>query len=214
MIKKLLYLLILIFFTCGKAFAVTQDVRLEYNVYGYRFSPGEEKFLLVQAEKNMDAWENSILMINRQYYLKEAMRYYFLLSQADNTSIDAQIGLGRIYDEMNLNKQAKEHFFLAYNMDSLNPKLNLYFGNYYYKRKQLITALYHYKRAYEDGYAKDYCLNCRIGNLYEKLADINSAKEFYVSALKLNPGDIELTKKIRLLDELNYSKSQYYKFGK
>lgn len=213
MIKKIIYILIL-FIICGNyTFAQTQNAYLEYNGYQYAFKPGDEVKFLKNANTNMQLWEKSKLKSEKAFYLQEAMRYYFLLSRLDPKSVDAQIGLGRVYDEMNLDKFAKEHFFVALNFNNQNPKANFYFANFYYKRNDLINALYYYNASYKCGYSNNYSLNYRLGAIYEKLADIESAKKFYKNALRISRKNRELINKIRLLDELNYSSSQYYLYS-
>lgn len=214
MIKKLILILILFIILGGDVSAHTQSGHADYNIYQYAFKQEEVKKFIKLAEDDMKTWENSIIKLNRDYYLNEAMRYYFLISKVDKGSMDANIGLGRIYDELKQDKLALKHFYLAYNIDNTSPKLNYYFGNYYYKRNDLVKADFHYKRAYEKGYAQNFDLNYRLGNLYEKLADIENSKAYYTKALKINPKNPELANKIRLLDELNYSSSQYYLFKK
>ena len=210
MIKKLIYILILFIFIVNSAIAQTKNAYLNYNGYQYAFKAGDEKKFLTNAYVNMLLWEKTQTVEDKNFYLQEAMRYYFLLSKIDPKSIEAQIGLARIYDEYKLDKFAKEHFFMASNFDNLNPKTNFYFANFYYKRNDLITALMYYQKAYRYGFSKNYDLNYKIATVYEKLADIESAKKFYANALKIKPKNQELINKIRLLDELKYDESQYY----
>lgn len=214
MIKKLIFILILIIFIGNSAFARPQTGHLEFSEFPYEFKQGDEIKFLNAANNNMLLADKHQTLVKKLFYLQEAMKYYFLLSKANPTSIDAQIGLGRVYDELRADRHAKEHFFNAINFDNKNPNANLYFGNFYYKRSDLITALYYYKIAYNNGYTNNYYLNYRMGNIYEKLADNKNAKSHYKTALKLNPHDSELRNKIRLLDELNYSQSQNYLFHK
>lgn len=214
MIKNLIYILILFISFANASIAQTQDGYLDYNVYEYIFQPQDNIKFLSNANKNMQMYEKTTDETAKKKYLQEATRYYFMLSQSDKTSIEAQIGLGRIYDEMKLDRLSKEHFFRAYNMDKNNPSLNYYFANYYYKRNDLINALKHYQAAYGNGYAANYYLNYRLGMLYEKLADIESSRNFYSKALKYNSKFQDARNKIRLLDDLNYSQSQYYLFKK
>lgn len=205
MIKKTIYILILIIISANFSLAEPQNAYLEYNDIQYQFKPDDEIKFLKNANKNMTLFEKSQTPNQKTFYLQEAMRYYFLLSKANPQSIDAQIGLGRIYDEFKLDRFAKEHFYNAYNLNSHNPKVSYYFGNYYYKRNDLLPALAYYNLAYNYGFSNSYYLNYRLGTIYEKLADIKSAKKFYSHANKLNPKNLELRNKIRLLDELNYS---------
>lgn len=212
MIKTLIYILILTVFWGNSAFAQIKSANINYSGFPYEFKQGDEVKFLNAANSNMILSEKSSILSKRIFYLQEAMRYYFMLAKANPKSIDAQIGLDRVYDEMRLDRFAKEHFFNAINFNSKNPNANFHFGNFYYKRKDLITALYYYKISYSNGYAGNYHLNYLMGSTYEKLADIKAAKNFYFNAVKLNPNDTELRDKIRLIDELDYSQLQHYSF--
>lgn len=194
--------------------ATTQNTGIEYSGYPYTFKAGDEAKFMKKANLDMQLWEKAQTQIDKDLYLHDALRYYFLVMQINNKLIDARIGLGRIYDSMNLDTYAQEHFYTALNLNNKNPKTNFYFANYYFNRDEYMKALFYYKRAYIDGYKKNYELNYKMGVIYEKLADLESAKMFYTNALKLKPKNSELYDKIRLLDELNYSESQYYLFGK
>lgn len=214
MIKKLIYMLIYILsisiIFISPILASPYNAHIKYNGQEYAFKPGDEKKFQQNADKNMQLFEKAKRPQEKLFHLKEAMRYYFLLSQADTSSIKAQIGLARVYDEMKQDRYAKKHFFNAYNFNYENPEMNFHFANFYYKRSDFINALHYYNRAYRFGYSDNYYLNYRLGNVYEKLADIENAKKFYTKAALLNPKDSELINKIRLLDDLNYSQSQYY----
>lgn len=210
MIKKLIYILILFVFFINSAIAQTQNAYLNYNDSQYAFKSGDKQKFLTNAYVNMLLWEKAQTTEDKSFYQQEAMRYFYLLSKIDSKSIDAQIGLARIYDEYKLDKFAKEHFFIAYDFDNRNPKMNFHFANFYYKRNDLMNALFYYKRAHQYGFSKNYEVNYKLGVIYEKLADIESAKKFYANASKLKPQNQELINKIRLLDELKYDESQYY----
>lgn len=213
MIKKLIYILILFTLFSHCTYAMQQGY-LEFGKFSYEFQPGSEQAFLEKAEQNMKLFEKAKTSQDKEFYLNEAMRYYFMLSQVDSNIIEAPIGLGRIYDEMQRDRFAQKNFFVALNLDNKNPAANFYFANYYYKRSEFITALFYYKRAYSNGYQNKYDVNYKIATIYEKLADIESAQKYYKNALRLKPSDKDLKNKIRLLDDLNYSESQYYLFNK
>lgn len=198
----------------NSALCEPQKAYLNYNGYLYSFKPGDETKFLKNANKNMLMFEKSTNSVNKQFYLQEAMRYYYMVSIINPGLVDAQLGLARLYDEMNIDNFAQKYFFVSLDLDNHNPKSNFYFAQYYYKRNDFIKALSYYKKAYDYGYSKNYETNYQMGVIYEKLADIKSAIKFYKSALKLKPKNSELADKIRLLDELNYSESQYYLFSK
>lgn len=215
MIKKIIYIIILILLiSTNCAFAATKKALIEHNGCSYAFKQnGEIKFLKC-GDKNFRLYENAISQSDKNFYLDEAMKYYFLVSKINKESIGAQIGLGRVYDKKNMDKFAQKHFYNAINIDENNPEANLYFADFFYKRKNLITAEQYYKNAYKYGYSYNPQLNYKMGTIYEKLADIESAKKFYSIAFKLSHSREEIIDKIRLLDELNYSQSQYYLFGR
>lgn len=214
MIKKLILMLILIIFCQQNALTSPQSARIEYDKNPFDSIYNDSRKTLNTANKNMLMWENSLKGVENKAYLEQAMRFYYITSQIDNSIIDASMGLGRVYDAMNQDILAKEYFYKALNISPADGKTNLFFGNFYYKREDYLTALKYYKIAYKNGFSKNIELNIRIAKIYEKLADIETAKAFYAQALKLNPKDKDLTEKIRLLDELNYSDSQYYLFNK
>lgn len=214
MIKKLVYILITIIIFSSSTLANTQSGRISNETFPYQFRTEEEKKCLSKAETYMKLWERAKKPQDKAYYLQNAMRNYFMVTQADKTSINAHIGLGRVYDEMHMDDYAKKHFFIAYNMDYQNPELNYYFADYYRKRNNLTTAIKYYKSSYNNGLSSNYNLNYNMALVYEKLADIENAIKYYSKAYKLNPHAVELAKKIHLLDDLNYSKSQYYLYKK
>lgn|SRR5574344_217212 len=212
MIKKIIYILIVFIIAQGTTFAFPSEEPQVNNIYGYKFKASDKVKFEKYASLNMRLSEAAKTPADRRFYLHEAMRYYYLLLQTNKKSIKAHIGLGRIYDEMDLDTQAKEHFYDAYNMDVNNPTLNIYFGDFYYKRDSLNEALKYYRTAYSHGCSNNYSLNLRMGTIYEKVGDLNTAKYYYIKALRLNPNNAELKNKIHLLDELNYSETQYYLF--
>jgi len=214
MIKKLIYILIF-FITCANfTLAQPQNAGIEYDSAEYSYKNLNIKKILKAADTNMLLFQKSKKANAQIKYLNEAMRNYYIATKINNNSIEANLGLARIYDVMNLDKLAKEYFSKSINLDTYNPKVNFYLGNFYFRRNEFLNALSYYKSAYEYGLSKNYELNLRLGVIYEKLADINAAKAFYTNALKFKPRNIELIDKIRLLDELNYSNSQYYLFKK
>jgi len=214
MIKKLIYIIILFTFFGNFAIAETQNATVEYDGYSFSFKKGDDVRFLKKANMYFNLCEKSKNVSEKVSYLQESMRYYFMVSVINPKSIDAQIGLARVYDEMNLDKYAKKYFYNAYDFNPKNPKTNLYFGDFYYKRKDYINALTYYKKAYQLGLVRDYQLNYKQAIIYEKLADIESAKKFYTNCLGLNPQNSDLENKIRLLEDLNYSQTQYYLFRK
>lgn len=218
MIKKLTYIIILSIFCANFALAQPKNARIEYNKkpnakpFGSIYT--DAKKVLSTANMNMLLWEKTAKAAEKQFYLEQAMRFYYIAIKIDSSLIDANIGLARVYDMMNLDKLALEYYCKSININPNNAKANLYFGNYYYRRNDVLNALKYYKTAYKNGFSQNFELNYKLGQIYEKLADIQTAIAFYSHGLSLKPQDKELRDKIRLLDELNYAQSQYYLFSK
>lgn len=213
MIKKLRYILILSVFIANIAFATTQSGYLNYSNM-YNFKNCNVKKILNNANSSMLRFEKATKFTDKKFYLDQAMRNYYLVTLIDYSQIDACIGLGRVYGIMNLDTLANEYFYRALSINSHDAKANFYFAEYFFSENEFIPALAYYKTAYDNGYAKNYTLNYRMGVIYEKLADIVSAKKFYGNALSINENNPILAEKIRLLDELNYDSSQYYLFSR
>lgn len=213
MIKKLRYSLILSVLFANIAFASTQSGYLNYsNMYNFKNCNVEK--ILNNANSSMLKYENATNFADKKFYMDQAMRNYYLVTCIDYSQIDAFTGLGRIYGIYNLDRLAKEYFYKALSINPHNPKANYYFADYFFSENEFIPALTYYKVAYNNGYAQNYMLNYRIGTIYEKLADLISAKKYYKNALSINQNNPMLAEKIRLLDELNYDASQYYLFSK
>jgi len=214
MIKKLIYILIL-FLTCANfTLAQPQNAGIEYNSLEYSFKKFNIKKVLKTADTNMLLFQKAKTESDKKKYLDAAMKNYYIATKVNSKLIDGYIGLARVYDAMKLDRLAKEFFFKSVNIDTYNPRVNFYFGDFYFKRDEYLSALFHYKISYQNGYSKNYELNYRLGIIYEKLADIETAKKFYMNALKLKPKNKDLYEKIRLLNDINYEDSQYYLYRK
>ena len=214
MIKKLIFIIILFISCADFASAQPQNAHLEYNSSHYSYKNFNLKKVLKTADANMLSFQKSSNQFDQIKYLNLAMKNYFIATKLDKGAIEGDIGLGRVYDAMNLDTLAKEHFYKSINIETYNPKSNFYFGNFYFRRNEFLSALFYYKIAHNNGYSNKYELNYRLGVIYEKLADIETAKLFYKKALRLKPTNVDLYEKIRLLDDLNYGNSQYYLFRK
>ena len=212
MIKKLIYILILSISFANIALATTQRAHIS-NRNMYDFSHCDIKIIIKNADLSMRKWENATKQADKDFYLEQAMRNYYLATCINYTKIDALTGLARVYTIMDKDKLAKEYYFKALSIDPYNPRANFYFADYYFGENDFIKSLFHYKMAYEHGYSKNFVLNYRLGVIYEKLADLESSKKFYQNALLINRNNSNLAEKIRLLDELNYDTSQYYLFS-
>lgn len=145
----------------------------------------------------------------KETYLAGALTKYMLLLniQPDNVIFCTQIAV--IHDVCGRKSLAKSYFFRAINLENLNPFANYYFGEYYLNMKDYRNALKHYAIAFKNGYGSYYEVNNRLALVYEKLGDLQKAKEHYTISLVVNPNQQEINQKIIMLDKAYYSKKAY-----
>lgn len=153
-----------------------------------------------EADKSFEMFINSSENAQKEKFLQDAMSKYYTLTMVNGDMILPYVQLGRIYDETDNSKLAKECFCKASNIRAKDPILNFYFGEYYYKRHEYAHAIEHYKIANEGGFSNKYDLYMRLAITYEKIADIANAKKFYQLSYNMRP-DYMLRRKMQSLDE-------------
>lgn len=209
MIYKNLLVLIALFLTINTSLAV-QSGKIEYNSVLFDY----KKLNFAEIQKEADNFfvlaQKSKTPESREQFLNTASGKYYILTKVDNSKIQPYVQLGRIYDEKNKPRLAKENFCKAINISFKDPAANYYYGEFFYKRREYKKALYHYNVAYDNGFKNKYTLNLRLATIYEKFADLSNAKKFYDVSYSMKPSS-ELQKKIRSLDTREYLKSGYYR---
>lgn len=209
MIYKKILVLTTLFFTINTSFAV-QSGKIEYNSMLFDY----KNLNFSQIQKEADGFfalaQKSNTPESREQYFNTASGKYYILTKVDNTKIQPYIQLGRIYDEKNKPRLAKENFCKAININFKDPTANFYYGEFFYKRREYKKALLHYNIAYNNGFKNKYTLNLRLATIYEKFADLSNAKKFYDVSYSMKPSS-ELQKKIRSLNASEYQKSGYYR---
>ena len=135
------------------------------------------------------------------------MRDYSILGELDKENPLYFARLGIIFDKLGYDRWAKSNFWRSSNLDGAYPYSFYNFGNFFYDRNEFRRALKEYKKAYDNGYSTNYDTVYKMGKIYEKLGDYESAVEYYrkACAIKSSP---ELQQKIELLS--NLSKNSLY----
>lgn len=209
-----LYLVLLIFiFTsfCNAPAYSLQKGSLEYLDNRFDYSRLNPNKLNSEGDSYFEQALAAEGKRSREKLFQYAMAKYFLTSKADSKNVYSYVQMGRIYDDMNLNKYAKEAFYKATNLDYRDPFANFHFGEYYFKRRDYNRALGYYLLSYENGFENNFELNFRLAVIYEKLGDLINAKKFYNTSYELNPEKAaEYQQKLQQIDGLNYDKSEYY----
>ncbi len=209
MIYKNIFVITALFLTINTSFAI-QSGRVEHNSVLFDYKNLNFTEIQKEADNFFVLYKRNSVPETKEHYLNSAAGKYYILTKVDNSRIEPYVQLGRIYDEKNKPRLAKENFCKAININFKDPSANFYFGEFFYKRNEYKKALYHYNIAYNNGYSNKYTLNLRLATIYEKFADLINAKKFYDVSYSMKPST-ELQKKIRSLDEADYRKSGYYR---
>lgn len=212
--NKKLYIIFSIFiftYFCNVQTLALQKGSLEYLDHRFDYS----KLNTLELNQTGDEYLEQALSAEnkkaREKLFRYAMGKYYLTSKADNKNVHSYVQMARIYDNLDKDKYAKEYFYRATNLDYTNPFANFYFGEYYFKRRDYNRALKYYLISYQNGYENDFELNFRLAVIYEKLADLENAKNFYNASYEMNPEKAaEYQEKLQQIDSLNYDKSEYY----
>ncbi len=204
MIYKIVLIIVSLCFITSSFAAEHASVSYDKYFTDYSKLNGDE--ILKEADDFFEQFETT----GDTKYLTTAMAKYYILSKIFPLDIYTNIQLARTYDASNKDRYAKEYFNKSCDINKFDPYANYYFGEFYFKRNDYKRALKYYKTAYNNGYSEYYDLNLRIATIYEKFADLLSAKYYYERAYNLNPADNNSKDKILRIDSLNYDKSEYY----
>lgn len=207
MIYNIIFALVCtILFSVNSSFA-SEFGHVEKSSVLFDYSKLNESLIEKEADTCFNSFMNSAE--KSENLLNMCAGKYYLLTKINNANIKPYVRLGRIYDEKNKTRLAKENFYRAVNINYTDPYANFYFGEFYYKRNDYKRALEYYNKAYNYGLSGKYELNYKLGIIYEKFADLINAKKYYEISNKIKP-DSELQKKIQSLNDLEYFKSEYY----
>ena len=204
--KKLLTsLFVIVCFCTFPCFAVEKgSVKFEENLIDYSVLDAQK--ILEEADEFFEKYETT----GDKKYLSTAMGKYYIITKIYPVEIYPLVQLARTYDEKHLDRFAKEYFNKCLDINKKEPYLNYYLGDFYYKRHDFKRALRYFKIAYQNGYDNYFDLNLKIATIYEKFADLLTAKYYYEKAYSLNQENTNLKDKALQIESLNYDKSEYY----
>ena len=200
-------LLVVFIFIISMPCLAVQKGSVEYDGIEVDYSILNGSGILKEADSYFEKYTSN----NDPKMLTTAMAQYYIVTKIYPNDIYPAVQLARTYDEAKNDRLAKEFFYRAISMNKDDSYANYYFGDFYYKRDDYRRALRLFKRSYENGYSEVYDLNLKIATIYEKLADLKSAKYYYNKAYSLNPSASVLKDKVIQIESLNYDKSDYYR---
>lgn len=184
---------------------------LEYHEDRFDFSALDAKKLTYEGNLYFNKALSSTGKRMKKDAFEKAMGKYYLVTKADSKNVYAITQIARIHDLKLEDKYAKKYYFMAFNIEPKNPHVNYHFGEFYFKRDKLEKAVIHYLIAYNNGYQRNYNLNCRLAIAYDKLGDLKKAKKYYETALNLNPLQQVIKSRLEKINNTDYENSEYYR---
>lgn len=148
---------------------------IDYSAISINYSNLDQNELETKAEQYYyNALSSTVLNDD----MTSALLLYTVLSNKNPDKMIYALRLGKLYDVIGKNKQAKENYYRARELNPSSPEPYYYLGDYYYDREQYGTALKLYKKACERGYSEHYPTLHKITSIYEKFGDIENASTF------------------------------------
>lgn len=164
----------------------------------------------VKGDKILDYYEKLQNAKDPDKYLNAAKYYYYQATRIDLSNPNALIGHARVALHQNRLKDAKNTLMIALNFNEINPRVNYYLGETFYREGEYTQALDFYNQAYTHGFRYDYNTNYKMGLCYEKMDDVKKAKYHYKNAIKIRPNAIEPAARLGGLDTI---KTDYENFN-
>ena len=141
--------------------------------------------------------------------MTSALNLYVMLCNKNPKDILYKTRLGTFYDIIGKDRYAKGCFNAALGVNPKAPEPHYRLGEFYYRRELYKQALKMYKEAYKAGYSNHYETLYKMGDVYEKFGDTESALKYLNLAYKKNPNS-ELENKIKRVEALNQTNKEYY----
>lgn len=185
--------------------------KIDSREYNLNYSKFDEATVKTAADKFFKSALSAKSEQEKAENLEKAAAQYYILSNTDKSDSYPCIQLGRIYDLQGNDKYAKAYFNRALNLDNKNADANYYLAEFYNSRKQYQKALEYYQNSLLYGRTADVQTFKKIGQIYERFADVKRANFYYNAGLELNPKDKELKGKINKTAVKEYEKSGYYR---
>ena len=125
--------------------------------------------------------------VKKRFLIRKAFRYYkeFLKYYPDN--IDGLLGAGAMATFLGREDDAKNILMQAYATYPKNPNVHKALGDYSFKFSNYNNAIEYYNLSLVSGNLKDFATNLATALCYEKLGDIERAKQYFKVAQYLNP---------------------------
>lgn len=112
------------------------------------------------------------------------------------------VGLGRVHFERDEFDKSLSFLMIARELDRTDSTTLYYIGDFHKERKNYEKAIKYLNMSVKFSDYPCYKTHFILGNIYEKLADIEKARNEYKAALKVKPGDEKSLERYRRIEDL------------
>ena len=174
-LTNLIIVIFLLFFGVNPSFCAVQG-KLEYSI-PIDYSQLDENELASRADIFYAEFpdKEKCELTND---LTSALNLYSMLSAKNPQNITYALRLGKLYDILGKDRQAKGNYYRAMGINPSSPEPYFYLGEFFYVRKHYRRALKFYKEAYSRGYENHVQTCARLKDIYKKFGDKENLAKF------------------------------------
>lgn len=130
--------------------------------------------------------------------VKKAFKYYKEFLKFYPEDLEGMLGAGAMATYLGREDDARNIIMQAYAMYPKNPRVHKALGDYSFKFSNYNNAIDYYNLSLSSGNLKDYSTNLAAAVCYEKLGDIERAKQYFLVAQYLNPDSVIANQRVEM----------------
>ncbi|MCR5261041.1 MAG: hypothetical protein K6C94_04310 [Candidatus Gastranaerophilales bacterium] len=130
-------------------------------------------------------------------YYKEFLKYY-------PENLDGLLGAGAMATYLGREDEARNILMQAYATYPTNPNVHKALGDYSFRFSNYNNAIEYYNLSLNSGNLKDYATNLSTALCYEKLGEVERAKEYFKFAQHLNPESEIANQRVKMYEQMEH----------
>lgn len=183
--KKLMIIFFIAVFSCNNF--VSLAVEKKKSVKVRLVSSKNANYFLLLGYLYIEKANSANNPVIKKKYINESFKNFNEVLNYNPKSSEAHIGLAKAYLADGKEGKANDELLTAQEMDISNPETSYEIGEFCYNMEEYERALKFLTKAISNKSVRSYKAHFLLGNMYERLAEIDKAKTEYQEALRLNP---------------------------
>jgi len=128
-------------------------------------------------------------------YYKEFLKYY-------PENLDGLLGAGAMATYLGREDEARNILMQAYATYPTNPHVHKALGDYSFRFSNYNNAIEYYNLSLNSGNLKDFATNLSTALCYEKLGEVERAKQYFKFAMYLNPESELAQQRVKMYEDM------------